>query len=149
VTIIGSGLSAAEGLPGMIDLANYLKSAALELKDDDAVLWDKIAKVLEEKKGLEAALLKHPPSQSLELWITRKTCKLILPAECDVIRAVISGRRKLRLTSFLEKVLKPANGLPILTPNYDRLIEVACEMAGLHVDTMAIGDYAGFFDPTL
>ncbi|MCH6590636.1 MAG: SIR2 family protein [Proteobacteria bacterium] len=52
------------------------------------------------------------------------------------------------MTTFLAKILKPATGLPILTPNYDRLIEVACEMAGFHVDTTAIGHYAGAFDHT-
>jgi len=60
--------------------------------------------------------------------------------------AVLRGDRSLRLTTFLAKVLKPTSGLPILTPNYDRLIEVACEMAGFHVDTTAVGHYAGEFD---
>ena len=60
--------------------------------------------------------------------------------------AVLRGDRSLRLTTFLAKVLKPTSGLPILTPNYDRLIEVACEMAGFHVDTTAVGHYAGAFD---
>lgn len=59
---------------------------------------------------------------------------------------VIRGEQELRLTTFLCKVLKPAAGLPILTPNYDRLIEIACEMAAFHVDTTAVGQYAGTFD---
>ncbi len=147
VIVVGSGLSAAEGLPGMAALADYLNGVAAELTGEDSKLWGKIAKVLEAKAGLEAALLKHAPSPSLEVWIVEKTCELILPIEQDVMRSVIKRERTLRLTSFLHKVLKPANGLPILTTNYDRLIEVGCEMAGFHVDTMAIGHYAGIFDP--
>lgn len=50
------------------------------------------------------------------------------------------------MTTLLSRTLKPVAGLPILTPNYDRLIEVACEAAGFHVDTTAIGQYAGAFD---
>ena len=62
------------------------------------------------------------------------------------MRGASNGHRSLRLTDFLSKVLKPTAGLPILTPNYDRLIELACEMAGYHVDTTAVGHYAGAFD---
>jgi SIR2-like domain len=82
----------------------------------------------------------------LEIWIRKKTCDLLLPKERQIISAVVTGERTLRLTRFLSKILKPADGLPILTPNYDRLIEVGCEMATFHVDTTAIGDYAGSFD---
>ena len=76
--VIGSRLSAAEGIPGMPALATHLSDAAGVLTGPDAVLWNQIKAVL--------------------------------------------------------------------TPNYDRLIEVACEMAGFHVDTTAVGHYAGAFD---
>jgi hypothetical protein len=146
VLVIGSGLSAAEGIPGMPALADHLKVAATDLEGDDATVWSKIETVLDANQGLEAALLKHVPTPSLEVWITNQTCDLLLPKEREVVSAVIKGQKTLRLTSFLSKILKSANGLPILTPNYDRLIEVACEMAGFHVDTITIGDYAGAFD---
>lgn len=146
VLVVGSGLSAAEGIPGMPDLANHLKACAAELKGEDASLWTEIAAVVDSGAGLEVALLQHAPTVSLEAWIITKTCGLLLPAEHEVICSVIRGERTLRLTTFLSKVLKPAGGLPVLSPNYDRLIEVACEMAGFHVDTTAIGHYAGAFD---
>jgi hypothetical protein len=144
--VVGSGLSAAEGIPGMPALAAHLSNGAGELMGADAVLWNDINVLLDAGEGLEAALLRHPPSESVELWIAKKTCELLLPKEHEVISAVFRGDRSLRLTTFLAKVLKPSNGLPILTPNYDRLIEVACEMAGFHVDTTAVGHYAGAFD---
>ncbi len=146
VIVIGSGLSAAEGLPGMPALADYLISNASELSGSDAVLWAKIATALAAKEGLEAALLKHQPTETLESWLAKKTSALILPKEREVIAEVVRGERILRLTTFLLKILKSSSGLPILTPNYDRLIEVACEMAGFHVDTTAIGQYAASFD---
>ena len=146
VLVVGSGLSAAEGLPGMPALAEYLKSRASELRGSDAVVWSKIATLLDAKEGLETALIKNPPPNSLDTWIRKRTCELLLPKEQVVIQAAIKGERELRLTNFLSKILKPADGLPILTPNYDRLIEVACELANFHVDTTAIGEYAGAFD---
>ena len=144
--VIGSGLSAAEGIPGMPALATHLSDNAGVLTGTDPALWNLIKAVLDADKGLEAALLQHRPSDTLEVWIARETCKLLMPKEREVMSAVLRGDRSLRLTTFLAKVLKPTNGLPILTPNYDRLIEMACEMAGFHVDTTAVGHYAGAFD---
>lgn len=144
--VIGSGLSAAEGIPGMPALARHLSNGAGILTGTDVTLWNQIKAVLDADEGLEAALLKHAPSDTLEGWIVKGTCELLMPKEREVMSAVLRGDRSLRLTTFLAKVLKPANGLPILTPNYDRLIELACEMAGFHVDTTAVGHYAGTFD---
>lgn len=146
VLVIGSGLSAAEGLPGMPALAAHLTNNAHTLTSSDSALWTEIQAVLDAKEGLEAALLKHAPTQSLEEWVVKHTCDLLLPKEREVMAAVLAGAHTLRLTTFLSRILKPSNGLPILTPNYDRLIELACEMAGLHVDTTAVGHYAGAFD---
>lgn len=144
--VIGSGLSVAEGMPGMTELADYLRGESGTLIGDDAKLWGQIDGLLNAGIGLEAALLKCPPSAPLEAWIARTTCKLLLPKEREVICAVFRKERSLRLTALLSNVLMPTGGLPILTPNYDRLIEVACEMAGFHVDTTAVGHYAGAFD---
>ena len=144
--VIGSGLSTAEGIPGMPALAMHLSNSAGVLTGTDATLWLQIKTVLDAGGGLEAALLQHPPSPTLEVWIARETCKQLMPKEREIMSAVLRGDRSLRLTTFLARVLKPTNGLPILTPNYDRLIELACEMAGFHVDTTAVGHYAGTFD---
>lgn len=146
--VIGAGLSAAEGIPGMTALATHLINNAGSLAEPDASVWAEIKKALDAGEGLEAALLKHQPTNTLEVWIAQETSKLLMPKEREVVSDVLCGKRTLRLTTFLAKVLKPATGLPILTPNYDRLIEVACEMAGFHVDTTAIGHYAGAFDHT-
>ena len=146
--VIGSGLSAAEGIPGMIALATHLDATSSTLIGSDPTLWAEIKKVLDAGEGLEAALLKHPPSATLEAWIVKKTCEFLLPKEREVMSAALRGDRELRLTTFLRRVLKPSTGLPFLTPNYDRLIELACELAGFHVDTTAVGHYAGAFDHT-
>lgn len=146
--VVGSGLSSAEGIPGMQELAAHLSCCASSLSGDEANLWSNIQATLNAGKGLESALLNNAPSETLQVWIAQKTAELLMPKEREVISEVLQGKRKLRLTTFLKKVLKPKPGLPILTPNYDRLIEVACEMAGFHVDTTAIGHYAGEFDHT-
>jgi hypothetical protein len=146
VLVVGSGLSAAEGVPGMPDLAQHLKNGAPTLNGADTEAWASVRAALDAGKGLEAALQENTPSKPLEAWITAETCKFLLPREREVVTAVVKGNQTLRLTNFVLKVLRPTTGLPILTPNYDRLVEVACEMAGMHVDTTALGDYAAAFD---
>ena len=59
--------------------------------------------MLDADEGLEAALLKHPPSDALDVWIVRETCALLIPKEREVMSAVIRGDRSLRLTKFLAK----------------------------------------------
>ena len=59
--VIGSGLSSAEGIPGMPALAMHLSGRAGSLVGADATLWSEIKAALEANGGLEAALLKHAP----------------------------------------------------------------------------------------
>ncbi|HLR68701.1 MAG TPA: hypothetical protein VK105_16510 [Virgibacillus sp.] len=74
VLIVGSGLSCAEGLPGMWDLAvELIKKVPEELQVENQNQWDYIKNDLLNKNGLvkesanlEATLLKYPPSDELE-----------------------------------------------------------------------------------
>ena len=93
--------------------------------------------------GLEAALLATQPSPSLEEGILKHTIDLILSKEREVIEGVFSGTRTLPLSTVLERIRIPNTGLPVITTNYDRLVEIAAEEIGLGVDTMFVGNFAG------
>lgn len=57
VTIVGSGLSAATGLPTMGDLANHLiKNMPSRLSGASKDSWDRIAQAISKGVGLEPAL---------------------------------------------------------------------------------------------
>lgn len=143
VTIVGSGLSCAEGLPGMGELATYLLAeVGLGLVGADAVAWAGVAPLIT-AKGLEAALLAVPPTPALEAAISAATGKLIAERERAVVSEVFSGTRKLRLTRLLSHLVKPPTGLTIVTTNYDRLVEIAVEEADIGADTMFVGRFAG------
>lgn len=116
------------------------------LSPDDDVLWIKIHPVIM-AEGLEAALLKHPPTPSLEAAIVQSTGDFIATAELSIISEVFNRTRTLRLTKLIPHLLKPDAGIPILTTNYDRLAELACEEAGLGVDTMFCGHFAARLQP--
>lgn len=143
VTVVGSGLSCAEGLPGMGELADHLiATVGPGLGTDDSTAWDAIFPIIK-VKGLEAALLEMPPTPTLESAIASATAVLMSEREREVVTEVFAGTRTLRLTKLVGHLLKPTNGLPIVTTNYDRLVEIAVEEAGLGVDTMFVGHFAG------
>ena len=143
VTIIGSGLSCAEGLPGMGELATYLLAeVGCGMTGADATAWAS-ASALIATKGLEAALLAVPPTPAVELAIAAATGKLIAARERAVVSEVFAGTRKLRLTRLLPHLVKPVTGLVIVTTNYDRLVEIAAEEADIGADTMFVGRFAG------
>ena len=143
VTIVGSGLSCAEGLPGMGELANYLLAeVGSGLEGADAAAWAAAAPLINER-GLEAALLATPPTPALEVAISSATGRLIAERERLVVSEVFSDRRTLRLTRLLPHLVKPPTGLTIVTTNYDRLVEIAVEEADIGADTMFIGRFAG------
>lgn len=148
VTIVGSGLSVAEGIPGMPALANHILTAvAPVVPSTSASQWDKIATSLSSGIDLETTLLTHQPDTDLETLIVEETGSLIAAAEQRVFQEVIGGARTLRLSRLLRHMLKPEGGIPIITTNYDRLIELAAEAAGLGVDNLFVGRHLGRLDP--
>lgn len=149
VTVVGSGLSCAEGLPSMKELASHLNAtiAADLAVAADIDKWEAISPLLS-VKGLEAALLDVPPTPGLEAAIVTRTAEMIAARERQIVAEVFSRTRTLRFTRLVKQLLKPQTGLPVVTTNYDRLIEVAAEEAGLGVDTLFVGHFAGELNET-
>jgi len=124
-------------------LAKYLQ---VNIEDDlskgDRVRWAELSPLIT-ANGLEAALLSKPPTPTLEAAIVARTVELISQRERDIVAEVFSKTRTLRFTRLLKHLLKPTTGMPVVTTNYDRLIEIAVEEAGLGVDTLFVGQFAG------
>ncbi len=143
VTVVGSGLSCAEGLPGMGALAIHLAAEVPKLvSGTEAAQWAELATEID-AVGLEAALLNKPPSPTLESAIVGCSASFIAAAERAVVADVFGGKRTLRFTRLLKHLLKPSTGIPVITTNYDRLVEIAVEEAGLGADTLFVGGFAG------
>lgn len=146
-TIVGSGLSCAEGLPGMGELAAHIRTVVgPQVSAPDVDLWNTISTAIA-ADGLEAALLKHPPSESIETLIGAATTTLISDRERTVLTEVFTGKRVLRLTRLFGRMLRPSSGIPVVTTNYERLVEVAAEEADLGVDTLFFGRFSGQLNP--
>ena len=93
-------------------------------------------------------MLELPPTPGLEIAIVARTAELVSTHERKIVAEVFSRTRTLRLTRLVKHLLKPESGLPIITTNYDRLIEVAVEEASLGVDTLFVGSFAGELNET-
>ena len=82
VTIIGSGLSSAEGLPNMNELAQFLRIEIPScVKNKDLAVWGKIVLLLDQGNNIEEAMIKVPPTSDLEVQIVRIIAEFLLQAE--------------------------------------------------------------------
>ena len=96
VIIVGSGLSCAEGLPGMWHLGEKLKQEIpSKISDENLRTWNEIAACLE-SDGLEGALLKHPANDAIESAIIKITAEYVLNEEQKAINRCISENKKLK-----------------------------------------------------
>lgn len=154
VLIVGSGLSCAEGLPGMWDLAyELIEKVPTELQEESQNQWECIKHDLLDANGsvknnanLEATLLKYPPSNELEIVIREITTNFIKEKEQHTIKGVINGENTLRFSKFIKNFNIPDTGLVIICTNYDRLIEIACEVEGIPIDNLFFGKNISILD---
>ncbi|MDD2465787.1 MAG: SIR2 family protein [Desulfobulbus sp.] len=148
VVIIGSGLSCAEGLPSMQDLAQHLSTvdpsdAGINLTDN---FWCDLVKSMN-KDGIESALHQNTIDEPLADFIRKETAQYIIDPETKIIQQTLAGAKRLKLSHLFPHL--PSNDrLPIITTNYDRLVELAAEMSGYQVDTKAFGFYHAPFSET-
>lgn len=149
VTIIGSGLSRAEGIPGMPALA---KKLIAELpshlsNSDDVTTWSKISDDLSSGIDLEQALHNTKPTATIEENIRKITAHYIGNAEQSVLSDIVYNNKELRFSKYLHHFNIRNNGLVVITTNYDRLIEYACEACSVRVDNLFVGKYIAQFEP--
>jgi len=149
VVIVGSGLSCAEGLPSMGELSKQLLDNidSSEISGDTLALWNNIASKLKDGTDLESVLLEHSPDETLQNRMSQIIAETIILKEMNVCLKVIQDGYNLPFTSLLKHVPFPTRGLPVITTNYDRLLEVAIESTGILVNTLFTRGTIGLFDP--
>jgi hypothetical protein len=146
--VVGSGLSIAEGVPGMGPLAKHLKMVIpgkLAALPDPA--WAGIVAALDAGDHLEAAMGKIGLLSTTVNAIIEETANLVSAKEKEVFESVLAGNRVLPFTTFAKHLFKAAKKFHLITPNYDRLIELATEAAGIGVDSRFVGHLYGRSDP--
>lgn len=146
LTVIGSGLSCSEGMPGMKALSDELITKIPKLLSSKNKIWDSIKTCLENSEGLEETLLKHKPDFKLEELISKVTYQFIIEKEKQILLELFTSNRRLKFEKFINRMPLTSTGLPIITTNYDRLIEFACEKNKIYTDTLFLGKYYSTLD---
>jgi hypothetical protein len=149
VAVIGLGHSASHGLPTMPELADGLRTGmATELTPAEDAEWRPVDEALDRGLHLETALDAISHESPLIDRIIDAAADLILAAERPALDRLSRGEDRFPLAELLPKL---AVGGParVITTNYDRLIELATELAGLFLDTGFVGSHHAACNPAL
>ncbi len=149
VTLVGSGLSSAVGLPTMSELAKHLTKempSHLVGNTNAETEWQKISEELATGTALETALKNVLPENELILHIVELTANFILSSEQQVIQKIFDGKEQLAFSRLIRHIIVSNEKHVVVTTNYDRLIELAAEISGYGVDTLFDGRNYGKLD---
>ena len=132
VIVLGSGASAAHGIPGMGKLGDHLAASALPAHLDKADLdgWAAFCERLK-TTDLEAALTQVALTPAMTNHVVTTTWDFLNPFDVAVFEQVVINRRLLPLTRLFEHLFRSTvSEIQVVTPNYDRLGEYAAEAGG-------------------
>ncbi|MDV7718531.1 hypothetical protein GA840_01365 [Pediococcus ethanolidurans] len=151
---IGSGISSAEGVPGMGKLAMELIKDVpnlITLTDKEKIdEWQNIKTHLDKGIDLETTLTDVHVDNDLDNAIKYATYKFLREFNESIVSDVLKGDHLLKIVPLLSHLM-PRNSkeLVIITTNYDCLIEYACSVLGIDVDTLFYGTTIKKFQPSL
>ncbi len=133
--VLGSGASATHGLSGMSALAKYLAAhtdtSALSAPELEA--WDKFCQKLKDGIDLETALHQVTVSETLTGRIIKATWVLINAEDAQAFHKSLQVKATFPLSRLLGHMFKSSlKHINIVTTNYDRLAEYACDQERLH-----------------
>ena len=133
VTIVGSGLSCAEGISGMRGLSQKLiKDVPNKLSTENMECWKKVEEALNNGTDLESALQQNKVTNDVEKAIMEIAYELISSEDTHIFTEIIEKGKKLRFSEYLSCFNVGLYNLVVITTNYDLLIEYACEVKGFN-----------------
>lgn len=138
VIILGSGASAAHGVPGMNALATHLSAAHPDptWTTHEANEWKALLAELKRGVDLESALQSVRPTERQTHFIASETRQFLVPFDMNVLDALLKDRRCLPLTRLYRHLFDSTHKtLHVVTPNYDRLAEYAADAANISTFT--------------
>ncbi|WP_200910588.1 SIR2 family protein [Burkholderia multivorans] len=129
IVVLGSGASAAHGIPGMMQLGEHLKNSNLPLdaNEADRKSWRTFCEGLE-TLDLESALTQVILTEAMTRHVVRTTWDFLNPYDLKVFEQLIANRRLLPLTRLFQHLFRSTvTDVQVVTPNYDRIAEYAAE----------------------
>lgn len=148
VTIVGSGLSCAEGISGMKALSKKLiEDVPNKLSTLDIECWRSIEETLNNGTDLESTLQQNKVTSNIEKAIVESTYELIFNEDISIFTEIIEKGRTLRFSEYLSCFNVDLYNLIVITTNYDLLIEYACEIKGLDYSDSYCGKIISVYSP--
>jgi len=143
--ILGSGASAAHGMSGMGALSAHLVAhtdiSGLSAAENNA--WGKFCQVLVDGTDLESALHQVTVTEVLTARIIKATWTLINFEDTQIFHKSLQNKAMFPLSRLLSHIFRSSlKTVNIVTTNYDRLAEYACDQERVHHYT---GFTHGFF----
>jgi hypothetical protein len=133
--ILGSGASAAHGMSGMRALAEHLvkNTDISSLSTSETTSWQAFCNTLRDGVDLETALHQVDVSEDLTGRIIKTTWSLISSEDIRIFRESLQNKISFPLSRLLRHMFSSSlSTLNIVTTNYDRLAEYACEREKIH-----------------
>lgn len=146
VIILGSGASAAYGMAGMWELSQHLINTVPkdDLSSSELASWEAFCKLLNGGTDLESALHQVTLSDALTKKVVLATWSLLVPQDLAIFERSLNNANLFPLGKLLKHMLRSTiPQVNIITPNYDRLAEYACEQEYLHHYTGFSHGYRG------
>jgi len=145
VILMGTGVTIPMGIPGMWKLAEHLKQS-LEEKYSYNVGWKNVVSDLDNEIDLESSLTGKDLSKELVRDISVETWKFINTADLQLL----SRLKNCTYISSLADLIKyfystSKKNVNIITTNYDRAIEYACDRVNIPIDKRFTGTYMKTF----
>lgn len=148
VTIVGSGLSCAEGVSGMKALSEKLmEDVPKKLSNEDMECWRNIEESLNNGTDLESTLQQNKATNNIEKAIIESAYELISSEDISIFKEIIEKSRTLRFSDYLSCFNVDLYNLVVITTNYDLLIEYACEIKGLVYSDSYYGKIISKYSP--
>ncbi len=130
--LVGTGTSVAMTSElGMPALARHLLATIPE----NTAGWESVGKRLEQGADLETALTGINRTESLQNEIARHTADFVAQKDAALRDDVLTGKKTWVGEPLLQQLVRGLSPtwprLPVVTPNYDMLIEYACSKANI------------------
>lgn len=139
--LLGTGASIPVGIPGMPLLAQHLRSELSDKYKTDTN-WERFVENLDSGIGLEQALTNVTMDENVEQDIKKCTWELVSSSDLELFKKVLNNSVNLDLTKLLYQFYQAhPRCINIITTNYDRMIEYACDQASLPLDIRFNGTY--------
>ncbi len=133
VIILGSGASAAHGIPGMPKLKAHLETIACPstAEELEVTKWDEFQSKLT-TTDLETALDEVRLPESLTALVVESTWDYLAPFDHQVFERAVLDHNLFPLTKLFQHLFNSTRReIHVVTPNYDRIAEYAADVGKL------------------